>query len=128
HPLHDDDPTLSVGAAGVLFEASNSCRKMGTSRGASIPKRILPRSISTIVMQILSPMWIFSPSFRLRTSMLDALPWARQWITSCSSVRHKSRGCRGHVTILGLQTPSWPPYPRYDTHDGHLRLNPSSRN
>ena len=42
---------------------------IGTSRGASMPRRILPRSMSTTVMQMLSPMKIFSPSFRLNTSM-----------------------------------------------------------
>src|SRR5207244_3067162 len=42
---------------------------MGTSRGASMPRRILPRSMSTTVIQMFSPMKIFSPSFRLRTNM-----------------------------------------------------------
>ena len=45
----------AAGAAACPWSGSSSCRKIGTSRGASIPRRILPRSISTTVMQMLSP-------------------------------------------------------------------------
>src|SRR3954469_619472 len=53
---------------------------MPASRGASIPSRILPRSMSTTVIQMLSPMKIFSPSLRLRTNMsLLSLERGAEW-------------------------------------------------
>jgi hypothetical protein len=47
----------------------NSARTTGTSRGASIPRRTWPPSIRTTVTQIASPMYSFSMSFRVSTSM-----------------------------------------------------------
>src|SRR5262249_33256040 len=65
---------------------------MGTSRGASIPKRILPRSMSTTVMQMFSPMQIFSPSLRLSTSMVRFPPASDAVSSSILILDHKSSG------------------------------------
>ena len=47
----------------------SSSRRMGRSSGASTPIRTMPGAMRTTVMEILSPIRIFSPGFRDKTSI-----------------------------------------------------------
>ena len=58
----------SVGAVNFAAVVSSS-RRMGSSSGASTPIRTMPGAMRTTVMEILSPIRIFSPGFRDRTSI-----------------------------------------------------------
>jgi len=59
----------SADAVGSFVALVSSSRRMGRSSGASTPIRTMPGAMRTTVMEILSPIRIFSPGFRDRTSI-----------------------------------------------------------
>jgi hypothetical protein len=59
--------------ASSLGSGFNSARTTGICLGASMPSRTCPPSSRTTVMQISFPMYSFSMSLRVKTSMLRRL-------------------------------------------------------
>ncbi len=68
------EASASAGSDDNSLPPASSSRRIRRSPGASTPMRTMPGPIRTTVMEILSPIRIFSPGFRDKTSINFAQP------------------------------------------------------